>query len=108
MSELSRREFAEAIALVGLVPFLPDRVLLASVPTLESGAVVDDPTPLAKALAGAIRAQYSDRLSEADFGVITRQIQAALERAVKVRKVPLSNGDQPDFLFSPIHVPGVG
>jgi hypothetical protein len=63
---------------------------------------------VAKALAGAIRAQYGNRLSAADFGVITRQIQSSLERAAKVRKVPLTNGDEPDFLFSPIRVPGVG
>jgi hypothetical protein len=108
MSELNRREFAEAIALVGLVPFLPDKVLLASLPALESRAALDDAAPLAKALAGVIRVQYGDRLSEADFGVITHQIQAALERAAKVRKIPLGNGDEPDFLFSPVRVPGVG
>jgi hypothetical protein len=42
------------------------------------------------------------------LGVITRQIQSSLERAAKVRKVPVTNGDEPDFLFSPIRVPGVG
>lgn len=108
MSELSRREFAEAIALVSLIPFLGDRAGLASLPVLESVAGLEDPAALAKALAGAIRVQYRDRLSEADIGVITRQIQSSLERAAKVRKVPLTNGHEPDFLFSPIRVPGVG
>lgn len=108
MSELSRREFAEAMVLAGLAPFLPERVVRVSLPTLEPGAVLDDPTPLAKALAGAIRAQYDARLSEADLGVVTRQIQAALERAAKVRRVSLTNGDEPDFVFSPVRVPGVG
>jgi hypothetical protein len=107
MSEMSRREFAQAIALVGLAPFLGERAGLSSFAALESAAL-EDPASLAKALAGAIRAQYGDRLSEADFGVITRQIQSSLERAAKVRKVPVTNGDEPDFLFSPIRVPGVG
>jgi hypothetical protein len=108
MSELSRREFAEAIALVGLAPLLGERAGLSGLAALEWGAALEDPGSLAKALAGAIRAQYGDRLSEADFGVITRQIQSSLERAAKVRKVSLTNGDEPDFLFSPIRVPGVG
>jgi hypothetical protein len=108
MSEMNRREFAEAIVLVGLAPLLGEPVGWSNLAALESGAALDDPAPLAKALAGAVRAQYGDRLSEADFGVITRQIQSSLERAAKVRKVPVTNGDEPDLLFSPIRVPGVG
>ena len=108
MSDLSRREFAEAIALASLIPFLGDRARLASLPTLESVAGLEDPVSLAKTLAAAIRVQYGDRLSEADVGVITRQIQSSLERAAKVRKIPLTNGDGPDFVFSPVRVPGVG
>ena len=108
MSEMSRREFAEAIALVGLIPLLGDRAGLASLPAHQSVAGLEDPASLAKTLAGAIRVQYGDRLSEADMGVITRQIQSSLERAAKVRQVPLTNGDEPDFVFSPVRVPGVG
>ena len=67
-----------------------------------------DPASLAKALTGAVRAQYGDRLLEADFDVISHQIQAGLERAAKLRKVPLSNGDEPDFVFSPVRAPSVG
>jgi hypothetical protein len=105
---MSRREFAEAIALVSLIPLLDDRAGLATFPAFDSVAGLEDPASLAKVLAGAIRVQYRDRLSEADIGVITRQIQSSLERAAKVRKVPLTNGDEPDFVFSPVRVPGVG
>lgn len=108
MSDLTRREFAEAIALTSLIPYLGHRAGLARLPALESVAGLEDPASLAKTLAGAIRVQYGDRLSEADIGVITRQIQSSLERAAKVRKVPLANGDEPDFVFSSIRVPGVG
>jgi len=108
MSEMSRREFTEAIALVGLAPLLGAPAEWSHLAALESGATLDDPASLAKALAGAIRAQYGDRLSETELNVITRQIQSSLERAAKVRKVPLTNGDEPDFRFSPIRVPGVG
>ena len=109
MSDMNRREFAEAIALASLAPLVGYRAGLMSFPALESGAgVVEDPASLAKALTGAIRAQYGDRLLEADFDVITHQIQAALERAAKLRKVPLSNGDEPDFVFSPVRAQSVG
>ena len=108
MSDMNRREFTEAIALVSLVPFLGDRVGLATLPGLEPVTGLEDPASLAKTLAGAIRVQYGDRLTETDIGAITRQIQSSLERAAKVRKVPLTNGDEPDFVFSPVRVPGVG
>jgi len=108
MSEISRREFAETIALVGLIPLLREGTGLSGLAALEPGVRLDDPSSLAQALAGAIRAQYRDRLSEADLGIITRQLQASLERAAKVRQVPLTNGDEPDFVFSPVRVRGVG
>jgi hypothetical protein len=108
MSEMSRRDFAEAIALVGLAPLLGAPPGVLRLPALGPAAAVEDAASLAKALAGAIRAQYGARLSDADLGVITRQIEAVLERAAKVRKVPLTNGDEPDFVFSPVRAQGVG
>jgi hypothetical protein len=108
MSEMSRREFAEVLAIVGLAPLLGEGNGLPGLSALGPGARLDDPSALAQALAAAIRAQYDDRLSEADLAVITRQIQASLERAAKVRKVPLANGDEPDFVFSAVRVPGAG
>jgi hypothetical protein len=71
-------------------------------PALAPVAVVEDLSPLAKALAGAIRAQYADRLSEGDLATISQQIETSLERAAKVRQVALSNGDEPDFVFSAV------
>ena len=55
---------------------------------------------LAKALAGAIRAQYGSRLSAKALTTITNQIQSGLERVERLKKVPLANGDEPDFVFS--------
>jgi hypothetical protein len=34
--------------------------------------------------------------------VVTRQIETGLERADKIRKAALANGDDPDFVFSAI------
>ena len=114
MSEMNRREFAEAIALAALAPLLgtgagpmqwPGRVAPGAP---GGGLTAHDPSALAKALAGAIHAQYGDRLSEADLAVVTRQIEAGLERAEKVRKAALANGDEPDFVFSAIRAENRG
>ena len=106
MSEMNRREFAEALALSALAPMLGTGWPTPGLPS--SRAAAENPGALAKALAGAIRVQYGDRLSAADLAVVTRQIEASLERAAKVRKVPLSNGDEPDFVFSALRGPGLG
>ena len=108
MPEMTRREFAEAIALAALVPVLgtgagPLRwpgALAAG--ARAAGPAASEPGALAKALAAAIRAQYGDRLSEADLAVVTRQIEDGLERADKIRKATVANGDEPDFVFSAI------
>jgi len=114
MPEMSRREFAEAIALATLVPVLgtgasPIRwpgPLAAGAPA--TGLAAHEPGALARALAGVIRAQYGDRLSGADLAVVTRQIEAGLERADKIRKATLANGDEPDFVFSAIRSGAAG
>jgi hypothetical protein len=114
MSEMNRREFAEAIALAALVPVLgtgagPIR-WAGTVATVApaAGLAAQDPGALAKALAGVIRAQYGGRLSEADLTAVTRQIEVGLERAAKVRGPALANGDEPDFVFSAIRSEGTG
>jgi hypothetical protein len=112
--EMNRREFAEAIALAALVPVLgtgagPIRwpgALAAGAPA--AGLATQEASALARALAGVIRAQYGDRLTEADLAVVTDQIEAGLERADKIRKATLANGDEPDFVFSAIRSKGAG
>ena len=107
MSGMNRREFAEAIALAGLAPMIgvaaPIRwPSVAATGAAAPGLAANAADALARALAGVIRAQYGDRLSEADLDVVTRQIEAGLERAEKIRRVALVNGDEPDFVFSAI------
>lgn len=101
MTDVSRRAFAESLAVAALAPVLG--ISTGSVPLLEWTAPPDVasavPSALAKALAGAIKAQYGSRLSAKDLATITDQIQSGLERVERLRKVPLSNGDEPDFVF---------
>ena len=81
MSEMNRREFAEALALAALAPMLGTGVSDIRWPSaLATGAgaaagAAHDPGALAQALGGVIRAQYGDRLSEADLAMVTRQIE---------------------------------
>lgn len=104
MSRLSRRSFAESLAVAALAPLIgvrPETIRLGAwapatlPPAGEPGAV-------AKALAEVIRVQYRSRLSAADLASVTRQIQTGLERVEQLRKVELANGDEPDFVFSPV------
>jgi hypothetical protein len=114
MSEMNRREFAEALALAALAPMLGTNSGAIRWPSgLATGAPAaglagHESSALAKALADAIRAQYGERLSEADLDVVTRQIESGLERADKVRKATLANGDEPDFIFSAIRSENAG
>ena len=105
MNELTRRAFAESLAIAALAPVLG--VPPGSIPVLHWSAPADSlPVPagaLAKALAGAIRAQYGSRLSAKALTTITDQIQSGLERVERLKKVPLANGDEPDFVFSASH-----
>jgi hypothetical protein len=113
MSEVSRREFAESLALAALAPMLrplgPVRWPGGAAPAFPPGGIQPhEADALARALAEVIRVQYGDRLSEADLVVVTRQIENGLERAEKVRKLALANGDEPDFVFSAIRPEDAG
>jgi hypothetical protein len=113
-SGMSRREFAEVLALAALAPMLGSPVApgnwvhLTPVGLGRSGLTAKEPGAIAQALAGVIRAQYGDRLGQADLEVVTQQIQNGLDRAEKVRKAALGNGDEPDFVFSAIRVETIG
>ncbi|HET6795838.1 MAG TPA: hypothetical protein VFH40_01660 [Gemmatimonadales bacterium] len=103
MSSLSRRAFAESLALAALTPLLPTLSAPASFGPWD--AAVPDPEvaapgALAQALTGVIRSQYGSRLSAKDLNTIAGQIQTGLERIDQLRKVKLTNGDEPDFVFS--------
>jgi hypothetical protein len=107
ISQLSRRSFAESLALAALAPMIgvqPDTIRLAQ----WGGAAPagNEPAALAKALAEVIRQQYGSRLSAGNLSTITNQIQTGLDKIDQLRKVELANGDEPDFVFSAIRAPG--
>ena len=97
MSGLSRREFTESVMTAALVPLLGTGV--APLPAGwwqaaagPAGALLDgDLDGQARALAGVIRAQYGERLNEADLTAITHvSVETAPTRAWIV---PTIDGD---------------
>jgi hypothetical protein len=101
MTQISRRSFAEALAVAALAPLIgapPESIRLTRW-SVGARRISADPTALAKALAEVIRAQFGSRLSSGDLATIARQIQTGLERVDQLRKVELANGDEPDFLY---------
>jgi hypothetical protein len=108
MNDLSRRSFAESLAVAALAPLIgvrPESIRLSLGVGLTPERLDDDPGALAQALAEVIRTQYGSRLSAADLITITGQIQAGLEGVDRLRKVNLSNGDEPDFVFTAYRPP---
>jgi hypothetical protein len=104
VSELSRRSFAESLAVAALAPLIgvrPEGIRPGAWTPAPSYAA-GEPGAVAKALAEVIRRQYGSRLSAADLATVTRQIQTGLERVGELRKVELANGDEPDFVFLPV------
>ncbi len=104
MSHLSRRSFAESLAVAALAPLVgvqPESIRLTGWRPV-SPDTGDDPGTIARALAEVIRRQYGSRLSAKDLALITRQIQTGLDRVDQLRKVELDNGDEPDVVFSAV------
>ena len=108
MNGVSRRAFAESLAVAALAPLIgerPDAIRFAAWTAPASSEGLDDPGALAKALAEVIRRQYGSQLSAEDLATVTRQIQTGLDRVDQLRKVELANGDEPDFVFAAIRNP---
>jgi hypothetical protein len=109
MSALSRRSFAESLALAALAPMIgvqADTISLAQWGAAAPAPAGNEPAALAKALAEVIRQQYGSRLSAEALSTITNQIQTGLEKIDRLRKVEIANGDEPDFVFSAVRSPG--
>ncbi|MGH7530396.1 MAG: hypothetical protein ACREMN_08455 [Gemmatimonadales bacterium] len=114
---ISRRAFAEQLALAAAVPFFLDDLDVPSSlstswrggqgvrPTPWSGGQGErsqqgDPSPLAKSLAEAIRLRYPDRFSADELAVITRSIDNRLRQVERLYETTLTNADEPDFVYS--------
>ena len=76
---------------------------LPIVSTLPPLSAQDSPpdSPQADALMEIVRLRYGSYLAEDDAPEIKRGIERMLRNAETLAKVKTTNGDAPDFLFSP-------
>ena len=95
MIEISRRAFAEQLALMAAAPWLIEDLQPA---TQQQQA--QEPSALAKALAESVRLRYPDRLSTDDLAAITRSIDSRLRQIERLYQTALTNADEPDFVYS--------
>ena len=94
MTEISRRAFAEQLALIAAVPWFVEDV------KLQQPQQPQEPSALAKALAEGVRLRYPDRLSADDLATITRGIDNRLRQIERLYQTTLTNADEPDFVYS--------
>ena len=93
--EISRREFAERLALVAAAPWF-----LEDLKPAQHQQQAQEPTGLAKALTEAVRLRYPDRFSADDLTAITRSIDGRLHAIERLYQTTLTNADEPDFVYS--------
>ncbi len=107
-SLLSRRAFAERLALAAAAPYL---LLDVGTPAPARGtsepvqAPAPEPSPLARALAEGVRLRYPDRFTPDELKTITQTIEVRLRNAERLYQIALTNGDEPDCVFAVYRAP---
>jgi hypothetical protein len=101
MDAISRRAFAEKLALAAAAPLiLGDLGLDEARPRARQGPQATEPSALAKALAEGVRLRYPDRFSPEDLATITRSIDSRLRAVERLYQTTLTNADEPDFVYA--------
>lgn len=96
--EISRRAFAEQLALMAAAPWFIEEV--PQPPGPKRQAQQQEPSALAKALAETVRLRYPDRFSADDLTAITQSIDGRLRAIERLYQTALTNADEPDFIYS--------
>jgi hypothetical protein len=118
-NEVTRRDFARAAVAAVAVPMLAPLAACAAAapepapaPAASPAAQPDsaaatprpqEPTPLARALAEAVRVQYGDRMTDAEMARVQRSISGVLQTADRLRRFELPIATEPSFVY---RVPG--
>lgn len=103
MSAISRRAFAERLALAAAAPWFLDDLPLSQHGRGgqgEGAQQTQEPSALAKALGETIRLRYPDRFSAEELATITRSIDGRLRAVERLYQTALTNADEPDFVYS--------
>ena len=99
--ELSRRAFAEQLALLAAAPWFVDDVTPVLPPApAQAPPQAQEPSALAKALAQTISVRYPERFSADDLAAITRSIDNRLRQIERLYQTQITNADEPDFVYS--------
>ncbi len=102
----SRRGFAKSLALAAAAPTLVGAgAALGQTPPRPSPTPAPAPTPeapssAAEALTEVVRIRWGRNLSGEQLSEIAKTLDSRLKGADAMRKVALTNADEPDFVFS--------
>ena len=88
MPRTTRRQFAKTLT-----------ATLAAAPLLAQEEKEKPPSPFGLALAGIVRAEFGQHLSEDELAQIGKDFQDYAPFVEGFRKFELKNGDEPDFTF---------
>ncbi|HEX7614094.1 MAG TPA: hypothetical protein VF554_02345 [Thermoanaerobaculia bacterium] len=105
----SRRGFAKSLALAAAAPALAGAgITLGQTAPTPSAAPTPAPTPVpapeapsstAEALTEVVRIRWGKHLSGEQLGEIAKSLDGRLKGAEAVKKVDLTNADEPDVVF---------
>jgi hypothetical protein len=110
----SRRRFAKSLALAAAAPALAGAGLALGQAAAPSPAASPAPTPtpvptpaptpdapssVAEALTEVVRIRWGKHLSGEQLGEIAKTLDGRLRGAEAMKKVPLTNADEPDAVF---------
>ena len=104
-STTSRRGFAKALATAAAAPaLLPAAAVLGQVVPTPAATPTPVPTPEApssasEALTEIVRIRWGKHLSGEQLGAIAKAVDGRLRGAEAMKKVPLTNADEPDVVF---------
>ena len=106
MEKTNRREFVQAVAgkavagtaLAGGVPAI-SLTMAADAAAGPQPAQRDRRRDVARLLADIVRVQHCDRLDAAQMQLVQERIAGAIATAESLKRLPLSNSDEPDFVF---------
>ena len=80
--------------------FVPEALAAEPVAPAPQQPQAAEPSPLAKTLAEGIRLRWPDRFSADDVAALARAIDGRLRGVERLYQTPLTNGDEPDFVYS--------
>jgi hypothetical protein len=97
--QVSRREFAGRIAAAAAVPLITAGTTEASAKAAQKPDETKSPSPVERMLE-LIREQYPDRrLDDAAIAEIREELESQMARSARLSAFPLTNADEPGFVF---------